>query len=320
MESTTGPYLASMCFEPSTRTGRPPFTIETANVFDLRVYLTALITIFFVLSSAFQFYQAYDKAAYKIRVETNGTNFIRYIEYSITASVMMVAVACVLGVFDVYIHILAFACTLLCQLLGLLADCLRTIRRSIGAENTYGFYGYGPGVDGSQDTIKKDVIQHLKNLQWMAHYMGWFSMLTPYICVFVVAYFRTVLGHGTCAHSAAADVPREKKPEFVHVIVIIQFILFNSFGFVQLAQFWNDPEDKYTNTEEGDNMKKRIREGKLGQPLVQNPDEQLIHQLQIMVQGDNKRIGINTERRFVLLSLVAKTLLGWVIAANLLFL
>jgi hypothetical protein len=157
----------------------------------------------------------------------------------------------------------------------------------------------------------------LKNLQWMTHCMGWFSMLTPYIFVLAIAYFRTVLGHGTCGHTDAIDVPRERTPEFVHVIVIIQFILFNSFGFVQLSQFWSDPEDKYSNQAEYDNMMDRIQSENLRQPLIQNVIEQ---RMKRMVYADNKRIGVNTERRFVLLSLIAKTLLGWVIAANLLFL
>jgi hypothetical protein len=49
------------------------------------------------------------------------------------------------------------------------------------------------------------------------------------------------------------------------------------------------------------------------------PRGQTMNDVEIMYAAETKRIGIKTEVRFVTLSLIAKSLLGWLIASNLLF-
>ena len=128
-DSGAGPYLPALCFDPSARSegGPPPFSVVPETAVTPKTYLLVIILLFFLLSAGFQLFDGVDKAAYYRRLNTNDVNALRYIEYSLSASLMMVGIACSLFVFDLYTHLLVFTCTMLCMLLGLVSDFLRVL-------------------------------------------------------------------------------------------------------------------------------------------------------------------------------------------------
>jgi hypothetical protein len=295
-DEATGPYLPAVCFK-SRLSNEPWFFVEPEVVWQLKEYVAVLITLFFTLSAVFQTFQGINKSEYKYRVESNGTNFLRYIEYSFSASIMMVCIACTLMIFDMYVHILVFTCTFACMMLGLITDCLRTNARLL--DKVLRKYPRHKDHDGNCFEEIQETRDGLKELMWQTHYLGWFTLMKPYLFVFAVSYFRTVYRHWACLDLLPEDTPAT--PPWVHAVVIIQFFLFSCFGMVQLLQlrenrvglcatitFWEKPPSRHVMS---DNEKAQ----------------------------EEKRIGLLTEFTFVVLSLIAKSILGWIVAGNLLF-
>ena len=272
-----GPYLPAVCFK-SRHSNRVPdyFFVKSQMVWELKIYTATLITLFFLLSAVFQTLQGSEKYAYRKRVESNGTNVLRYVEYSFSASIMMVCIATTLMIFDIFSHVLIFTCTFACMSLGLVSDCLRT-----NAQRLHLVLRKYPGIIEIQETVDK-----LNRLKWTTHYMGWLALMKPYIFVLGVAYFRTVYRNWDCLQSLPANTPAT--PAWVHAVVISQFLLFSCFGLVQFFQFRATPDGS-----------KRMTE---------------LEEIQ-----ENMRIGITTEFSFIMLSLTAKLILGWVVAGNVLF-
>ena len=281
--SVIGPYLAAVCYtgtnETSSNQTRPHFHTEPEQAFDLRIYFAVLVTIFFFLSAIFQAGQGFFKEDYKERVETNGVNYVRYIEYSLSASVMMIAIASSLMIWDIYTHILIFTCTLLCMMLGLVADFVRVLEYNITRHLT------------ERQGYWSECLTDLARLKWFTHYLGWIGILSPYLLVFLIAYVRSVSRSSNCLQ--AVDDSVGNVPTFVHFLLFFQFYLFSSFGFVQVIQFAYDP---------------------MYMTLYPEPNGEDPYDKEL------KRVGIATEFCFVILSLIAKSILGWMIAANILFL
>jgi hypothetical protein len=208
---------------------------------------------------------------------------MRYIEYSLSASVMMVSIACVLTVYDFFTHILVFTCTFLCMHLGLVADYLRFLEMSLtdlheGMEQNSDKLSDIDHLTGNAENCKKAV----QKLKWFTHALSWVAIMVPYLCFVFVVYMFTANNEWTCL-SGMTNGP--EMPGWVHGIVVGQFILFSIFGLVQVTQFCSN-----TRSGDFDKDKKRI-----------------------------EVIGIRTEYSFVLLSLIAKTMLGWLIAYNVIF-
>lgn len=103
-------------FNPSTQTLFP----QTAEVFQ--VSYTWLIIIFLLLSSAFHLLIA---SAYNKRYNEDlklGINKARWIEYSLSASVMMVAIAMLVGIYDLSSLIMIFSLVAIMNLMGLVME------------------------------------------------------------------------------------------------------------------------------------------------------------------------------------------------------
>jgi hypothetical protein len=319
-----GPYFPGICLFNVSNNTRPEMTIQPEQIFDVRVYFGVLITIFFALSAIFQAGQGIFATTYKTRVESNDVNFIRYIEYSLSASVMMVAIACSLSVFDIYTHFLVFTCSWLCMMLGLVVDYLRMLECNLRWKSIYEV----TQIDWS--TILDDI----SRLKWFTHYLGWVAIFSPYFSVFFSAYSRVLLNSSACLKDlpSIADII----PTFVHVIVLSQLLLFSSFGIVQSLQLVDNPKDtegndmlhpkNHTQTlAQNDNIQKLPSEpmSDIHQGLTDETtllaSGQTMKDVIIMYERETMRIGIKTEVRFVTLSLIAKSLLGWLIASNLLF-
>lgn len=160
----------------------------------------------------------------------NGKNPLRFIEYSFSASIMLISIALLNGVTDINLITSIAVLTSACQLCGLVVEFIEEIK-----------------------------------IKWLLHITGWLQFIWAY-GIIGHAFFRTI--------KASNDNSTPGPPSFVYVIVIALFLLYSSFGFVQLYELINI----------------------------------------------NKFNRFTKEKVYVLLSLTAKLLLGWMIFSNVLLL
>lgn len=97
-------------------------SLQPANTELFTVSLPALIVGFLVLSSVFHLIIAtvYNKR-YNEDLE-RGINKLRWVEYSLSASVMMVAISLLVGIYDLISLVMIFALTAIMNLLGLVME------------------------------------------------------------------------------------------------------------------------------------------------------------------------------------------------------
>ena len=109
----TGSYLT---FDRTTQTLEP----ATAHLFDLSVPL--LVALFFFLSAAAHLFSATFYNKKYTQDLAKGINKVRWIEYAISASVMMVAIALLVGVYDFTNLLMIFVLVTIMNLLGLVME------------------------------------------------------------------------------------------------------------------------------------------------------------------------------------------------------
>lgn len=109
----SGSFLA---FNPTTQTLEP----MTKVLFDLSLPL--LIAIFFFLSAAAHFSIATIFYKRYISGLAKGINVLRWVEYSISASIMMVAVSLLVGIYDATSLLMIFGLVAIMNLLGLVME------------------------------------------------------------------------------------------------------------------------------------------------------------------------------------------------------
>lgn len=188
--------------------------------------LNWLIFSFHTLSFVFQLSALLPCYNYVERITNEGRHPLRFVEYSMSASIMLVCIALLCGVRDFMILLSIVVLTAICQLLGGLAEYMRA-----GGKRA------------------------------LVHFLGWDCIFVAY--GIILSYFFV-----------AVNLNDVSPPEYVTLIIIFQALLYLSFGFVQLIQFYG-------------------REW-----------------------WGVGAIGRQAEISYTVLSLTAKTLLGWMIYAN----
>ena len=265
----TAPYIMASCFNGTSADDAPIFTTKLDILGSTRkTYLTVLVVVFFLLSAMFQLYDVSFRDKYIERIKANRVCEVRYAEYSLSASIMMVAIACTLQIYDIFTHVLLFTCTALCMLCGYIADSIRTHEEFLQME--------WKSVDLPKTICSLTAVhlRELHKLKWFTHRVGWLAITPPFV-VILWSFNRTIHQIG-CDAEAVLGRDETPLPVFVYFIVISQFMLFCSFGLVQILSF-------------------------RGMCDTENPQ---------------RSIGVLTEFRYVVLSLTAKSVLGWVIFAN----
>lgn len=197
------------------------------------VDLGLLIISFHLLSFVFQSFAAFSdiygpvcKYKYSEMINRN-KNPLRFIEYSFSASIMLIAIALLNGVTDINLIASIAILTSACQLCGLAVEYVKNF-----------------------------------NIKWVLHFTGWLQFCWAY----------SIIGHAFFKSIEEASGTTGGPPNFVYIIVVALFLLYSSFGFVQLIEVC---------------------------------------------------CGINPflkEKTYVILSLTAKLLLGWMIFSNVLIL
>ena len=178
------------------QTDGPEFEIvqTTATVY---VSLNWLVFSFHMLSFLFQGFAAltdlFPKGICGFRYSDMvaiGKNPLRFIEYSISASIMLVCIALLTGIRDINALMIIVQLTAVTQIFGLMCEYLKE--------------------------------QWARNV---AHVAGWVTVVSAY--GIIIWYYIVAVTFNEVA-----------PPAYVNAIIILQMLLFMSFGFVQLAQLY----------------------------------------------------------------------------------
>ena len=122
----------------------------------------------------------------------NNKNPLRFIEYSFSASIMLIAIALLNGVTDINLINSISILTSACQLCGLVVEFIKE-----------------------------------KKIKWLLHLIGWMQFCWAY----------GIIGHAFLRSiEASKNSSNPGPPNFVYLIVILLFLLYSSFGFVQLFE------------------------------------------------------------------------------------
>lgn len=135
--------------------------LEPASATLFNVQLPLLVALFFFLSAFFHFYIAttYNKK-YEADLKT-GINKARWIEYSISASVMMLAIAMLVGIYDLGSLLMLFSLTSVMNLMGLVMEV------------------------HNQTTKKTD---------WLSYYIGCFAGAIPWVVIALTLWLGAAKG------------------------------------------------------------------------------------------------------------------------------
>lgn len=168
---------------------------------------TALCIVFFhLLSFVFQVASASDEEAY-VSVLAAGRSFhARMYEYSLSATVMTVAMCAQLNVLDVFSVVNVAVLTWACMMFGVMAEML------CEADFKGGLCVWGWMVPG----------------HFVAHWAGWVTLCA--------AYLTMASNLGVTLDCFERTLPRV--PGSVWALLIGEFVMFSSFGVVQCVRLW----------------------------------------------------------------------------------
>lgn len=193
------------------------FVLDAKGQIDTRV----LIIVFHLLSFLFQSFTALGDQYYD-ELEQGRTNLSHFLEYSITASLMLIAMAAQFGITDVFLIISIAANCTGCMLFGLMAEFL------FYQDSEFRLFTSVYHKDGTakqKDSTEKQGARFKGH--WLAHFAGWFLL-----GIALISACSNLISIQTCAASKDA-----KPPDFVQWIVGTEIFFFSCFGFVQLASF-----------------------------------------------------------------------------------
>jgi len=214
---------------------------------DTRLLLIA----FHLLSWLFQFVSAYDDRYYE-EMEEGKTNLSHFFEYSVSAPLMLIAICVQLGITDIYLITSIAANCSACMLFGVVAEMLSNTKLSFVFRVPFTSYFYEFSA------------------YWVAHFAGWVTVVIAYVC----ASSNLIIFDRCISPTATA-----KMPDSIRIVLVIEGLLFMSFGFVQVYAFI---------------ARKRVDSAHdTAEPMKKK-----------------RAIAYNTETAYILLSFIAKTVLG----------
>ena len=239
-----------------------------------RLSLFWLIISFHFLSAIFQFTAGFCfKNFYAKHVLRNGVNSFRFIEYSISATLMLLCIALIGSLQDVYAHVgLGVLCTAT-MLFGLIAEVLfsdeflseslEKAKTNIGIEDNLGDnLQQAPPLslfrrprfnnelgDIYKEDLKGNTLEPLLKLvrtpeddcsgvEEKVRQLGWFVHICGWITM-AGAYGGIILNHYFWSVERAEEENEnfEGPPEWITALVFTIAALYNIFGFTQLFQF-----------------------------------------------------------------------------------
>lgn len=137
---------------------------------------------------------------YVTEVDEHGTNVLRMIEYSVSATLMQISIALILGIWERLVIGGVAALTVVTMLCGLIAEQLKYDR---------------------------------KDMAWTAHFTGWLSMGAVWLIL--GRQFGYTIEMANEIAEKAGEEPN-LPPDFVYAIVVVIGLLYTGFGVIQLVQ------------------------------------------------------------------------------------
>lgn len=267
----------------NTSFGFQEFIITPASTEEgFSVNLLGLIVSFHMLSFVFQMGVYFTD--YSDSITERGINFLRFCEYSVSASIMLLCIAFISNI------------VLLPSLVGLFFMSFATMILGGIAEGLFDDY-----IVNSKNNIYRDenyFTLYLRSLGWAAHLSGWVTLTAAYG---VIIFDNFVL---------SVDKSGVELPWFVPFIVIGIFCFYMVFGAIQLIQLcYKDPcMGTVCGPLCGEKWYNPLRRG--ADIYITSPQR----------EGIFKGLNLNEfiELLYVFNSLTTKTILGWVIISNLL--
>jgi hypothetical protein len=238
----------------------------TQNFVVGNVDVRFLIFSFFLLSCLFQ-------GAEAVAGDSDGPRLLRFVEYSFSASVMIMAMAVEVGITDIYTVCCMFTLIFATNILGLMAEALCYL-----AENA---------PEGGPLSIWFWILPHA--LGWVTCLVGYAPLLDAYI-------------HST----RCSDM---SPPGFVNVIVILEFCLFNCFGIVQVYSLSSRTALYLSGT--GLAQARDYDELMQVADIRWMPDGRLTQPTKSLTNA--QAITRRADWAYVILSFTAKTLMAWLI-------
>jgi hypothetical protein len=122
----TGTYLT---LSPNSTAGKPELVSATHNLFS--IHLANVVIAFFLMSAVAHLFIA---TIYRKRYEKNirlGINKVRWIEYAVSASTMMIGIALLSGIYDLSTLVMIFGLTAIMNLMGLAMEIYNQGREKV---------------------------------------------------------------------------------------------------------------------------------------------------------------------------------------------
>ena len=183
-------------------------------------------------------------------------SWLRFLEYSFSAAVMVVAIAVQVGLMDAWMLFALAALTWTTMMLGLVSERILAVEERIAAIKARTESSrLRRGDDESEpnrtlpSSLRRDdprramqsetasVAASLRIVRWTAHFSGWISQGV----VFVVIIAHFFASQRACEWEASTDEGNQREdnvaPDFVYAIVFAELALFVGFGATQFSQF-----------------------------------------------------------------------------------
>lgn len=161
-----------------------------------------LILLFHALSAIFQTYAGCDRRHYVTNVLKRGVNPLRFIEYSLSATIMLICIALVSGIDDYHGLLAIETLTFTTMILGMVSELL------------------------FDDQIESNLRRNLRWIGWVTHFTGWVTLMAAYGGVILKKYFFSI------------EKSEQGPPGWVTVIIFTIFGLYNVFGLTQFVQLY----------------------------------------------------------------------------------
>ena len=148
-----------------------------------------------------------------IRDILDGVNLFRWVEYAISAPMMIVLVSTLAGTFDYNIHVALVALTIATMMCGAASELVSSVENAI--KPLY-----------SDKVVKRTVIRRLQAALWVGHAAGWLCQLGTWWVV-----FKLLL---VTLDNSLTQAPDDIRAFIIAINVVIG-IFFVSFGICQLV-------------------------------------------------------------------------------------
>ena len=208
-----------------------PFATKGANTLNL----FSLVIAFHLLSFVFQMFVAINyrrcgdrcQINYVSNVLNRGVNSWRFIEYSISATIMLISICIVSGILDFTSILCVGLFTFVTQLLGLVSEILFQDGTSYDDLSKFKITRNLEdriGKKFSDRRIGKDAQNQMRCMGWAVHFIGWITMLTAYIGILISHFY------------VSNESSEMTAPDFVQAAIWSVFVFYNLFGVTQISQ------------------------------------------------------------------------------------